>query len=296
MTGSEFDLQVQKPLMNASNPEHLADYHEGAVVDDDDFGNFIDEESMEKEANDQVEDEDEDEEEDDDSVSSLAKIKKSSSFATTGMHIPRNQSFVSFLTRSERSHLMGKDKPPSLIESSKRKIRFHDNLETVHTVELVPDNEKKHYWTNHVDFDRFENEIKLTKFRWENHKSGRIKFDEISSSIRGLEHMIKDGPTSKAGYGLTPTWKHSRKVLEEIHRQKTEEKKSNDSIDWEKVREASVKSSAPGYQHALDMGLADEVARDEAWDESSATKKKPDSPNSKPRKKSWESRLMFWKK
>jgi hypothetical protein len=80
---------------------------------------------------------------------------------------------------------LGKDRPPSEEEASKRKVKFvhDDQLETVHQVETVPDEIKSQYWMNGSDFDRLDKEVSLTKFRWENHKSGKIEFDEDENSV-----------------------------------------------------------------------------------------------------------------
>lgn len=106
--------------------------------------------------------------------------------------IRRVDSWTSFVTRSERNILLGKDKPPTQDEASKRKVKFvHDDLlETVHEVETVPDDMKAQCWMNASDFDHLDKEVALTKFRWENHKSGKIKFDEEANSVCVSCHTV----------------------------------------------------------------------------------------------------------
>ena len=259
MAESDIKILVNDSVsMSSSNPHLMPDFNETAV-EDDDFGVFVDEDEMEKE---KVEEQDDDsDDDDDDSVSSLQKIGKKS--AKSG-DIPRNPSWLSFVSRSERNHLLGKEKPPSAEEVRSRKVKFADEpqLETLHEVDQVSPEDKPNYWMNSDDFDRLDNEVKLMKFRWENHKSGKIKLDENTSTIRGLELMLKD-PELKKARGVQP-WSHARSVLQEIHRQKTEEKE----MDWEKVRKESLKSSSVGVENAIVTGKADEHARLRAWDPS----------------------------
>lgn len=267
MVESEINLIVQNPAVMTSNNPHLLPDFNADAVEDDDFGNFLDEDEMEdntaKEAvpSQEVKKEEEssDEDEDDDSVSSLQKI---SSKSGSGAVIKRNASWVSFVHRSERNHLEGKEKPPTADEVRSRKVHFveEDKLEIVHEVDQVAPEDKYNYWMSGEDFDRLDNEVKLVRFRWENHKTGKIKMDEKTTSIRGLEHMLKD-PELKKKRGVQP-WQHTRCVLEEIHRQKTD----NKEIDWEKVRAESLRSSSVGVEYGYVTGKADEEDRVRAWD------------------------------
>ena len=61
-----------------------------------------------------------------------------------------------------------------------------------------------------------------------------------------------------------PLFRYNTAVLEEIHRQKLDEKE----IDWEKVRNESLRSSAKGVENGYVTGKEDEVARIRAWDPS----------------------------
>lgn len=175
--------------------------------------------------------------------------------------IRRNDSFNSFLTRSERAALLGKDKPPSPEEARKRKVKFvEDNiLETVHEVDRVPDAEKPNVYMDGEDFSRMETDLKMTMFRWENHVSGHIPFDENANSMRGLEHM--DRPA--AGKKELAKYKHNRAVLEEIHRQKQDY--GGQVRDWDVVRKISQQFSVHSMNHAVELGRQDREAFQRAW-------------------------------
>lgn len=255
--------------------------------DADDYGNFLeqddDDDDKIKTETEVTGDDDEDDDDDDDSVCSLAKIGKKSET----VHIRRNYSLESFLTRSERAALLGKDPPPTPAEERKRRVHFvaEHLLEIVHEVVGVTPEEKSEYWMNGLDFDRQENEVKLTKFRWENHKVGRIKFDENTSTLRGLERVIPDGPVSKKSDGTAiKPWQHAKVVLEEVHRQKTDEGRTTRNLDWNKIREVSIISSSYDSQHAAWVAKWDEEWKDKTWDPSipsQTTTAKPTTPTKK---------------
>jgi hypothetical protein len=178
--------------------------------------------------------------------------------------IRRTDSWENFMTRSQRNAVLGKDRPPSAEEARRRKVKFRadEKLEEVKEVEDVPEEDRPNYWLDNRDFDRFETEVKLTRFRWENHLSGKIKFDEENNSMRGLEYL-QEGEKIDAN-----RWKHARSVLGEIHRQKMAGRKQ---IDWEKVRETSSRLSSESSRRASELGKADEADRHRAWGEPVAT-------------------------
>jgi len=229
---------------------------------------------------------DEEDDDDDDSFDENAHLKQIRPGAQESS-IRRNDSFVSFMTRSERNAILGKDKPPSKEEAEKRSVKFkiEPYLETVHLVEQVDDSEKDNVWLTNKDFDRQETEIKMTQFRWENHKEGKIPFDESKNTVRGLEHLFDQQETSK--------WKHARAVLEEINRQKL--KFGGKVVDWTKVRQVSEQFSGESMKQAAAMGKADEEAYRQAWDPSLSpiTEKEEDNTKKKKKKKS---SFLFWKK
>lgn len=171
--------------------------------------------------------------------------------------IRRNDSFDNFISRSERIRALGKDQPPPASESSKRKIQFRDeNLEDIKEVELIED--KDIYWMTHHDFDRIETDIKLTHFRWENARAGKIAFDEANNSIRGLEHFDRARQNKKD----IARYKHNQSVLEEINKQKYVHGKV---VDWDKVRKTSERLSVVSARYAAELGKQDEAAHRRAW-------------------------------
>jgi hypothetical protein len=199
--------------------------------------------------------------------------------------IKRNESYNNFLTRSQRLQILGKDKPPSPEEISQRKVRFQEKvLEVVHEIPQVDPQDKEKIWLSNSDFDRQENEIKLTCFRWENHVKGSIPFDEDNNSIRGIEHLI-DEHTGNV------KWKHNRAVLHEINRQKIEHGKV---VDWHLVRQSSEKFSVDEHKKAAIVGKADEEAFLRAWNPES--NKKVVAQEAKTTDKKKKKGFLFWKK
>ena len=221
---------------------------------------------------------------DEDRLSSIHNIQKKNS------SIRRTDSWQSFVTRSERNSILGKDKPPSEEEARRRKVHFHDNssLECVHEIDYVPDDIKPSYYMTESDFERFDKELALTRFRWENHKQGKIKFDEKMNSVRGLERVLdidQDAERCK--------WQHVRSVLEKQNDMKMSGKKD---IDWETVRETSLKTSSEFSKHAVAMGKADEEAHHRAWSEKTESSESLGEPSTKKDKKKSGRGLFFWKK
>ncbi|GAX09211.1 hypothetical protein FisN_17Lh175 [Fistulifera solaris] len=231
---------------------------------------------------------------DDEEDGDVPEMQKIRSNRNTPGNIPRNYSYSSFLTRSERHRLEGKDPPLTPQEAAKRKVKFPDNdeeLETIHEVEAVADEDKKNYWLDGSDFDRFDNDVKVTVFRWRNHVSGDLKFDEDNNSIRGLEGTI----TGSSREDARNKWKHRQAVLKAINASRLDGK-SLDSLDWEKIREVSLHNSLEQLKKAVALGVKDEQARVSAWtgNSSSAPHANPREINKKNKKKGFN--LMFWKK
>jgi hypothetical protein len=231
---------------------------------------------------------------DDEEDGDVPEMQKISSNRNTPGNIPRNYSYSSFLTRSERHRLEGKDPPLTPQEAAKRKVKFPDNdeeLETIHEVEPVADEEKKSYWLDGSDFDRFDNDVKITVFRWKNHMSGDLQFDEENNSIRGLEGTI----TGSSREDARKKWKHRQAVLTAISSARLDGK-TLDTLDWEKIREVSLQNSLQHLKKAVALGVKDEQARVSAWTEisSSVSHVNPRENNKKNKKKGFN--LMFWKK
>lgn len=202
-----------------------------------------------------VDDQGEDEDDDDDSHDENAHLKQIRSGQKDGGSIRRNDSFTSFLTRSERNSLLGKDKPPTEQEASKRRIRFRDTLVDIIEFDKIGKDVKNQYWMNDEDFDRIETDVKMTQFRYENSKTGKIPFDETNNSIRGLESIL---------YGIDmKLYKHRQSVLQEIHVQKS---KHGFVKDWERVRQTSEVNSDFCRTKAVEIGKQDEMEHKKAWD------------------------------
>ena len=202
-----------------------------------------------------VDDQGKDEDDDDDSHDENAHLKQIRSGQKDGGSIRRNDSFTSFLTRSERNSLLGKDKPPTEQEASKRRIRFRDTLVDIIEFDKIGKDVKNQYWMNDEDFDRIETDVKMTQFRYENSKAGKIPFDETNNSIRGLESIL---------YGIDmKLYKHRQSVLQEIHVQKS---KHGFVKDWERVRQTSEVNSDFCRTKAVEIGKQDEMEHKKAWD------------------------------
>jgi hypothetical protein len=198
--------------------------------------------------------------------------------------IKRNESYNNFLTRSQRLQILGKDKPPSPDELFKRKVRFlEENMEIVHEIPHVAFQDKRKIWLSSIDFDRQENEIKVTCFRWKNHIKGSITFDEDKYSVRGIEHLIHKRTENVK-------LKHNRAVLNEINRQKL---KHGKVVDWHLVRKSSEKYSIDDLKRAANVGKADEEAFLRAWNPEKY--KKIDEKEAKQTNKKKKKGFLLWK-
>lgn len=198
-----------------------------------------------------------DEDDDDDSVDSLAHIsnlKNGGRFSSSS--VQRYDEYQSFLTRSERA-IAKPDKPPSPQDDAKRKVHFKTTeLASIQPIERYSDEDKQALFMHHEDVMRIDADVELTSFRWENHLSGKIPFDAIKNTIRGLEHLFDK--TMDRGELL---YRHQNAVLQEIHNQKIRGGK----INWDQVRRVSEQSSLKESQKARDRGQQDEVDRQVAW-------------------------------
>jgi hypothetical protein len=227
---------------------------------------------------------------DDDSHDENAHLKQLRPGQNNVGSIRRNDSLTSFLTRSERNSILGKDPPPTAQEASKRRIQFRDTLVDVIEFDKVEKDAKKQYWMTDEDFDRIETDVKMTQFRFENSKSGKIPFDEANNSIRGLESIL---------YGIDlKLYKHRQSVLQEIHQQKSEH---GFVKDWELVRQTSESHSDSSRTKAVEIGKQDEMEHKKAWDiipniattKTTVKETRIEASKNEMKKKN---PLMFWKK
>jgi hypothetical protein len=202
--------------------------------------------------------------------------------------IRRNDSFTSFITRSERKSLFGEDPPPTEQEAAKRRVKFCEPLFDVYEIEKVDNAIKDQYWMNDEDFDRIETDLKVTQFRYENYKNGKIPFDEEQNTVRGLESMISDDNLDMKMH------KHQQSVLHEIHQQKAVH---GCVFDWEKVRLTSEKFSAKCRANAAEVGKQDEIDFKEAWGMIAAkTKQAVSKVHGALEDKKKRNPFLFWKK
>jgi hypothetical protein len=244
------------------------------------------------EDDDEIDKDGDDDDDDESSDDENAHLKQLQPGGAQQCSIRRNDSFDNFMTRSQRALILGKDVPPPASVASRRKIQFSDSLEFFRAVEPVQAEVKDQYWMTNEDFDRIESEIRITQFRWENAKTGRIPFDEVNNSIRGLESIITE---EKGNFDAT-LFNHRRSVLQEIHRQKS----LHGAVrDWDKVRRASQRYSELSVRRATEMAALDELANKRAWGvaEVMDTSTIPAKGEGKKKKRQMSnSSLFFWKK
>lgn len=98
-------------------------------------------------------------------------------------------------------------------------------------------------------------DIDITDMRWKNHKAGKIKFDEDTNTVRGLEDIIFQ---LNKGRSIR---KHQKTVMEEVVRQKT----ANEYLNWKKLGTVSENSSEVHHKQAYEVGKQDEEERVRVW-------------------------------
>lgn len=233
---------------------------------------------------------DSDDDEEDDHVDRDASIKSIRRLAPNGMR--RNASMESFLTRSQRALLLGKDPPPSVDEARSRVVQFSSLDPVVHIIPRVVDEALlDKMFLNDDDFDRMDADMKITHFRWQNHVAGKIPFDASKNTMRGLEFLHRDEQMARD----LEKYRHCQMVLGECLEQKS--RKPAEAIDWESIRRVSLLRSSISLEKAAAQGVVDERERRVAWDGGKSVEE--DMQNvcnkEKPKKKP-KSRFLFWKK
>ena len=234
-----------------------------------------------------VEDSDEDDDFEDENAN-LKSIQRLKPLGGSGMR--RNASMQSFLTRSQRLVELGADQPPSPEEAKARKVQFKEDP-IVHEIPSIAEDDaiRDILFLTDCDFDRMDADMKLTHFRWQNHLAGRIPFDEVHNTIRGLEFFDRDQQMAKD----LDKYRHRQIVLGEYVDQKKKARSTAD-VDFESVRRVSLLRSSDALQRAIEQGAADEVTRRTAWEPVVAAPTEKDT-NAKSKKKKRHG-LMFWKK
>lgn len=178
--------------------------------------------------------------------------------------IRRNNSWTSYLTRSER-HREQTEEPLTPAEVAKRKVQFRDDheLAEVRIMELDPPltpSEKKSYHLSDSDNDRMEMEVQMTLMRWHNHKEGQIEFDHDQHSIRGLIDIVDEHcPERNRDGGII---NHMTRVLQEQLRQRTTGSKT---LDQERVGQIARESASDESKRAQYIAQRDRVEAEEAW-------------------------------
>ena len=180
-----------------------------------------------------------------------------------------------------------------------RKVRFvqpDEKLFVVHSIPAVDDQDRGSVWLMASDFERQEKEVQMTLWRWENHLAGDIPFDQETSSVRGLEHLIKDMKApdsqpnvkhraSKAGKNsqkvaavapldqklVQPSSKrrHRQAIKAEIARQK-QASNENFVLDHEQLRRVAEEASREDLEKVIRQGKEDAQAAIDAWKVSTA--------------------------
>jgi hypothetical protein len=228
-------------------------------------------------ANDNYDDDDDDERDDDDSDTDSAasgerafgafKSSATANANNSGRSIRRSNSWTSFLTRSERHHEEVEETPRSPTEVAAHKVRFRDEpeLEEVWIQELDPPltpAEKKSCHLSNDDNERMEMEVQMTFMRWDNHKGGKIAFDDNRHSIRGLiEHVDEQCPERNRDGDIHH---HMTRVLQEQLRQLTSGSKT---LDQERVGQIARESGLKESKRAQYIAQKDRISAEEAWKE-----------------------------
>jgi hypothetical protein len=180
----------------------------------------------------------------------------------------------SFMTRSQRARL---DLQLDAGEDHQHRVKFIDTLVTTHHIDPIPVETHSLYYMGTEDFIRMQQEAEMTAFRWENHLSGKIPFDGENNTLRGLEDVF-----DKSFDTYRQRAHHQQCVLLEIYRQRA----SHHVIDWERVRQVSLKYSDQSMQKALEMGLKDEEECARVWRPAPVVleeSKQQDGPKNKPK-------------
>lgn len=179
---------------------------------------------------------------------------------TTPASLRRYNEYSDFLTRSERARqrqLCSTEERRSTPSSRLEKVTFSQpTVSTVLDLPELTDKEKAQCYMTSENWSAIDLDVELTKKRWDNHTTGRIPFDTVHNTIRGLEHQL----FLCDNYKFT-LWQHQTDLLKEVNRQKRE----GTYPDWEAWRKVSMKTSQGDLEKAARLGQADQAAMEEAW-------------------------------
>lgn len=228
---------------------------------------------------------DDDDDDDDSSYDEDENLKSIHRINTANLR--RNASMESFITRSERSMIIGLDRPPSVEELRTRKVQFAVDP-VIHQIPKEEDQDVlDRLFLTDSDFDRMDADMKLTHFRWQNHVSGVIPFDEQHNTVRGLEFFDRELQMAKD----LEKYRHRQQVLGEYLEQKKKK-----SIDWESIRRVSLLRSSFAIEKAIEMAANDTIARHKAWEPPVPNGISKDKNGKSKKEKKKRNGFMFWKK
>ena len=181
----------------------------------------------------------------------------------TPRSVRRYDEYTSFLTRSQRAHMLGKEAPLSKDEESKRKVHFlpgqdgSDILEITHVLPELSHEDKQHCFMTAENWDSIDTDIELTRKRWENHLSGRLPFDRANNSLRGLESMLD--PTS---VDRSLVSRHETNIIQEANRQK----RDKEFVHWQKLRHISLQTSLAEVERVQKLAQEDAEEAVACWE------------------------------
>lgn len=219
-------------------------------------------------------------------------------FLTSGIrHVDSLANFQKHCQQQQEAEASLSTSPVVQEEELQHQVTFSNEPVLVHIIPPVTPSDFARIWFTTADFERQEQEVKMTCFRWENHQQGHIPFDEQNNSIRGLEHLYRE---TKDGHGSPiPSTKrvHRNAVMAEIQRQRTEN--NGKILDLDKIRQVSLEASQSDRDKCLALGKADHEAAIKAWEYPvSVTDHRVTSNEAQPieKKKKKGKALRFWKK
>ena len=178
--------------------------------------------------------------------------------------VRRYDEYTSFLTRSQRAHMLGKEAPLSKDEESKRAVHFlagegSDVMEIIHELPELSQEDKQRCFMTAENWESIDTDIELTRKRWENHLSGRLPFDKANNSLRGLESMLD--PTSVDPSLMS---RHETSIIQEANRQK----RDKEFVHWQKLRQVSLQTSLAEMERVHKLAQQDAEEAVACWEAS----------------------------
>lgn len=134
-----------------------------------------------------------------------ASLRASSEDAGGGIDLPGPLAAVSSLFAGQL---------PSSNSLSGRRVQFHppQGLQVVQEIPELDDEDARMCYMTSENWNSIDMDVELTRKRWENHKSGSIKFDKDNNCLRGLETLVMED--SEARERERTLARHQRDILE----------------------------------------------------------------------------------